>query len=69
MIRYEIEKGLFNGDLEVKDLPEIWNDKYEEYLGFVQKMTGRCSSRCSLGRRSIRLFPILCTWLYVRGTI
>lgn len=33
MIRYEIEKGLFNGDFEVKDLPEIWNDKYEEYLG------------------------------------
>lgn len=33
MIRYEIEKGLFNGDLEVKDLPQVWNDKYEEYLG------------------------------------
>ncbi|WP_342512177.1 carboxypeptidase M32 [Sporosarcina sp. FSL K6-1522] len=33
MIRYEIEKGLFNGDFEVKDLPQIWNDKYEEYLG------------------------------------
>ncbi|RSK29335.1 carboxypeptidase M32 [Bacillus sp. HMF5848] len=33
MIRYEIEKGLFNGNLAVKDLPEIWNDKYEEYLG------------------------------------
>jgi carboxypeptidase Taq len=33
MIRYEIEKGIFNGDYEVKDLPQIWNDKYEEYLG------------------------------------
>ncbi|MBY6087652.1 carboxypeptidase M32 [Priestia flexa] len=33
MIRYEIEKGLINGDIEVKDLPGIWNDKYEEYLG------------------------------------
>ncbi|KXH82102.1 peptidase M32 [Sporosarcina sp. HYO08] len=33
MIRYEIEKGLFNGDQQVKDLPQIWNDKYEEYLG------------------------------------
>lgn len=33
MIRYEIEKDLFNGDLEVKDLPKVWNDKYEEYLG------------------------------------
>lgn len=33
MVRYEIEKGLFSGEIEVKDLPEIWNDKYEEYLG------------------------------------
>ncbi|GLH62331.1 carboxypeptidase M32 [Parageobacillus sp. G301] len=33
IVRYEIEKGLFNGTIEVKDLPEIWNDKYEEYLG------------------------------------
>jgi carboxypeptidase Taq len=33
MIRYEIEKGLFNDEIEVKDLPKVWNDKYEEYLG------------------------------------
>ncbi|KIL48886.1 peptidase M32 [Jeotgalibacillus alimentarius] len=35
MIRYEIEKGLFNGDCEVSELPEVWNRKYEEYLGIV----------------------------------
>ncbi len=33
IIRYEIEKGLFNDTIAVKDLPEIWNQKYEEYLG------------------------------------
>ena len=33
MIRYEIERDLFNGDLQAKDLPEVWNAKYEEYLG------------------------------------
>ncbi|WP_040208429.1 carboxypeptidase M32 [Neobacillus jeddahensis] len=33
IIRYEIEKGLFNDEFEVKDLPTIWNNKYEEYLG------------------------------------
>ncbi|RDI43043.1 carboxypeptidase M32 [Falsibacillus pallidus] len=33
MIRYEIEKALINDEIEVKDLPEIWNDKYEQYLG------------------------------------
>lgn len=33
IIRYEIEKGLFNDEIEVKDLPKVWNEKYEEYLG------------------------------------
>ncbi|WP_442893549.1 carboxypeptidase M32 [Bacillus sp. 2205SS5-2] len=33
IIRYEIEKGLFNDEIEVKDLPRVWNEKYEEYLG------------------------------------
>ncbi|OIJ20087.1 carboxypeptidase M32 [Anaerobacillus alkalidiazotrophicus] len=33
ILRYEIEKALINGEIEVKDLPEIWNDKMEEYLG------------------------------------
>ncbi|PFG13444.1 carboxypeptidase M32 [Bacillus sp. es.036] len=35
MVRYEIEKGLINGDIEVKDLPTIWNEKMEEYLGIT----------------------------------
>lgn len=33
MIRYEIEKALFNGTVRVADLPEVWNAKYKEYLG------------------------------------
>lgn len=33
MVRYEIEKGLMTGDIEVKDLPAVWNDKMEAYLG------------------------------------
>lgn len=33
IIRYEIEKGLFNDEIDVMELPKIWNDKYEEYLG------------------------------------
>jgi carboxypeptidase Taq len=35
MVRYEIEKELFNGDLQVKDLPKVWNEKMNEYLGVV----------------------------------
>lgn len=33
MIRYELEKQIFSGDCTVKDLPELWNKKYKEYLG------------------------------------
>ena len=33
MIRYELEKQLIAGTLQVKDLPEAWNRLYKEYLG------------------------------------
>lgn len=33
MLRFEIEKGIIEGKLKVKDLPEIWEDKMNEYLG------------------------------------
>lgn len=40
MVRYEIEKGLINGTIEVKDLPKVWNEKMEEYLGVVPEHDG-----------------------------
>jgi carboxypeptidase Taq len=33
LIRYEIEKMIFDGDVDINELPKIWNEKYEEYLG------------------------------------
>lgn len=33
MVRYEIEKQLIAGTLEVKDVPAEWNRLYKEYLG------------------------------------
>lgn len=33
MIRYEIEKMLFNDEITIDDLPKIWNQMYEDYLG------------------------------------
>lgn len=33
VVRFEIERELIAGDLAVEDVPEVWNDKYEEYLG------------------------------------
>ncbi|MEB4795935.1 carboxypeptidase M32 [Paenibacillus chondroitinus] len=40
MIRYELEKGLFNGTIAVADLPAAWNAKYEEYLGVTPANDG-----------------------------
>ena len=33
IIRYEIERMLVAGRIGIDDLPRVWNDKYEEYLG------------------------------------
>ncbi|MBH1940674.1 carboxypeptidase M32 [Mobilitalea sibirica] len=35
IIRYEIEKMLFSEDVAVEDLPQIWNKKYQEYMGIT----------------------------------
>jgi carboxypeptidase Taq len=35
MLRLEIEIGLIEGKTQVKDLPEIWNTKMNEYLGLT----------------------------------
>lgn len=33
ILRYEIERELIEGTLNVKDVPELWNAKMKEYLG------------------------------------
>ncbi|MHA2070955.1 MAG: carboxypeptidase M32 [Candidatus Thorarchaeota archaeon] len=33
IIRFEIEKALFADKISVSELPQVWNEKYEEYLG------------------------------------
>ncbi len=33
MIRYEIEKMIFEEEVKTEDLMQIWDDKYESYLG------------------------------------
>lgn len=37
IIRYEIEKEIFYNDLKVDDIPTIWNDLYQKYLGITPK--------------------------------
>ena len=40
MVRYELEKKLFSGELTAKDLPAAWNALYKEYLG-IDVLTDR----------------------------
>lgn len=35
MIRYEIEKAIFNNKLEVREIKNLWNKLYEENLGLI----------------------------------
>ena len=35
LVRYEIEKEIFENDIPVSELPKLWNDKYEKYLGII----------------------------------
>lgn len=33
ILRYEIERALIDGDIEVDDIPGLWNEKMQQYLG------------------------------------
>ena len=33
MLRYDIERMMISGEITVDELPKVWNDKMEEYLG------------------------------------
>ena len=35
MVRFEIERDLFRGDVQPADLPAAWNAKYRDYLGIT----------------------------------
>ena len=33
IIRYEIERDIFNGNIDLDNLDKVWNQKYKDYLG------------------------------------
>ncbi|MBI4212504.1 MAG: carboxypeptidase M32 [Deltaproteobacteria bacterium] len=37
VLRYEIERALIGGDIQVKELPGVWNDKMQTYFGIRPK--------------------------------
>ena len=58
MVRYEIEKKLIGGTLEVRDVPAAWNELYREYLGIdVPSDTEGCLQDSHWSGGSIGYFP------------
>jgi len=58
MVRYEIEKKLISGELEVSGVPEEWNRLYKEYLGIeVPDDTQGCLQDSHWSGGSIGYFP------------
>jgi carboxypeptidase Taq len=37
ILRFELEQGLIDGTIAVRDLPEEWNSRFEEYFGIAVK--------------------------------
>lgn len=58
MVRYEVEKQLIAGTLEVKDVPAQWNRLYKEYLGVdVPSNAKGCLQDSHWSGGSIGYFP------------
>ncbi len=53
MVRYEIEKEIAKGNVDYDKLPELWADKYEEYLGVVLQTIKKVSYKICTGLRAI----------------
>jgi carboxypeptidase Taq len=41
ILRFEIERDLFDGTISVNDLPKVWNQKMESYLGLTPPNDGK----------------------------
>lgn len=58
LVRFEIEVEIITGKLDVKNLPEAWNAKYEEYLGIVPPTDSLgCMQDVHWSKGSIGYFP------------
>jgi carboxypeptidase Taq len=65
MLRFEMEKGMIDGSISVKDVPEVWNTKMEEYLGVTPKNDAEgCLQDVHWSGASFGYFPT-----YALGTI
>lgn len=58
ILRFQLEKALITGDLEPKDLPEAWNEKFQEFFGLtVPNDANGCLQDVHWSHGSIGYFP------------
>lgn len=58
ILRFELEKDLINGSLQVRDIPEAWNAKMKNYLGLVpDKPSDGCLQDIHWAMGGIGYFP------------
>ncbi|AIE87491.1 carboxypeptidase M32 [Fimbriimonas ginsengisoli] len=58
LVRFELECDVLTGKLAVKDLPDAWNAKYEEYLGITPRNDAEgCLQDVHWSMGSIGYFP------------
>lgn len=58
LVRFEIERDLIRGDVDVDEVPQIWNDKMEAYLGIRPETdTDGCLQDIHWSHGSFGYFP------------
>ena len=58
LVRFEIECDVLVGNLQIKDLPDAWNAKYQEYLGLTPRNDAEgCLQDVHWSMGSIGYFP------------
>jgi carboxypeptidase Taq len=58
MVRFELESAIISDQLDVKDIPEAWNAKYQEYFGVTpQSDSEGCLQDVHWSRGSVGYFP------------
>ena len=50
ILRYEIEKALFENEIKIDELPEAWNAKCHELMGFIPPTDSQESFKTHIGR-------------------
>ena len=58
VLRFEIERALISGDLDVSEIPRVWNERMEEYLGITPGTDGEgCLQDIHWSHGSFGYFP------------